>query len=68
MSAQPVVIQARVELPAHRDAAPDREATVETPSRPLPPACEYADIGLGNGFLLDRAGERPALNVIGEIG
>lgn len=32
------------------------------------PACEYVDIGRGNGFLMDAAGERPAMSVIGEIG
>ena len=37
-------------------------------ARAEPPACEYADLGRGNGFLLERAGARPVLNVIGEIG
>lgn len=51
---------------------PPAAARVGTPAGAAPatqpPACEYAGIGLGNGFLLERAGERPRFNVIGEIG
>jgi len=50
--------------------APGRQgsAAEAVTDRLQPPTCEYADIGRGNGFLLEHAGERPVLNVIGEIG
>ena len=71
MNPQRIVLPASVAAPARRVPAAAREPAVATPAlpdRPPPPACEYVDIGRGNGFLLSRAGDRPTLNVIGEIG